>query len=310
MSTEAQRVYFQGVRTVPYDLVRELVIAMAGVLILILILAATLSSPDEKPETIRSWAQAQPVDLVQTAVSELDGSSFSAGYGPPYNHGSGALQSLGFFSPQQWFGVRDPVNSAYDFVIHPLQLASATDPALAKAVTTWEAAASSRQDLWLKNYGDALKQAQVAPSGLEVAPGSYGPLPTMMDSLLLIARSGGLDGLLLSTGDFYATDYTQPLMFMGDGGYLASLAQAQHLQGNQWGMMNETGSYPGQTWLWLYTLWYQVPLFNQSRNADLLVVITMGILSLALVLVPFIPGIRDLPRVIGVHKLIWRQARR
>jgi hypothetical protein len=28
------------------------------------------------------------------------------------------------------------------------------------------------------------------------------------------------------------------------------------------GGMNETGSYPGQPWLWLYTLWYQVPQFS------------------------------------------------
>ena len=33
-----------------------------------------------------------------------------------------------------------------------------------------------------------------------------------------------------------------------------------HLTGEQWGVMNETGSYPGQPWLWLYTLWYQTRL--------------------------------------------------
>ena len=27
-------------------------------------------------------------------------------------------------------------------------------------------------------------------------------------------------------------------------------------------MMNETGSYPGQVWLWLYTFWYQIEPFN------------------------------------------------
>ena len=27
-------------------------------------------------------------------------------------------------------------------------------------------------------------------------------------------------------------------------------------------MMNETGSYPGQVWLWLYTFWYQVKPFE------------------------------------------------
>jgi len=33
----------------------------------------------------------------------------------------------------------------------------------------------------------------------------------------------------------------------------------------------------------------------------------MTILSLGLLLVPFIPGVRDIPRWIPVHKLIWRQ---
>ena len=31
-------------------------------------------------------------------------------------------------------------------------------------------------------------------------------------------------------------------------------------------MMNETGNYPGQAWLWLYTFWYQIPPFSSSGN--------------------------------------------
>ena len=76
--------------------------------------------------------------------------------------------------------------------------------------------------------------------------------------------------------------------------------------GDQWGMMNETGSYPGQTWLWLYTLWYQIPPFNGNANADLMVVITMAVLSAALVVVPFLPLVRSIPRWVPLHRLIWR----
>jgi hypothetical protein len=72
-------------------------------------------------------------------------------------------------------------------------------------------------------------------------------------------------------------------------------------------MMNETGQYPGQAWLWLYTFWYQVPPFSTSDNADALVWGLMMVLSAALVLVPFIPGLRALPRRLGVHRLIWRE---
>jgi len=128
----------------------------------------------------------------------------------------------------------------------------------------------------------------------------------MMNRLLQLAQTGALDGLLLSSDHFYQTDYTKPLLFMNDGGYLAGLAQDQHLTGTQWGMMNETGLYPGQTWLWLYTLWYQVPPFNGVSNADLLVVLTMVILTLLLMLVPLIPGLRDIPRWIPIYRVIWR----
>jgi hypothetical protein len=129
----------------------------------------------------------------------------------------------------------------------------------------------------------------------------------MMASLLSLAKSGGVDGALLTSDQFFQTDYTKPLLFMADGGLLAERAEAQHLLGEQWGMMNETGSYPGQVWLWLYTLWYQVEPFKSSENADILVMLVMGALSLAFVCIPFIPGVRSLPRRIPVYKLIWRE---
>jgi hypothetical protein len=140
-----------------------------------------------------------------------------------------------------------------------------------------------------------------------VPAGPYGPVPTMMNALLSLAQSGALDGALLTTKQFYETDYTKILLFLEDGNYLAARAQADHLLGNpQWGMMNETGSFPGQVWLWLYTFWYQVKPFSTSNNADLLVMMVMTILSIGLVCIPFLPGIRDIPRKIPIYKAIWR----
>jgi hypothetical protein len=72
-------------------------------------------------------------------------------------------------------------------------------------------------------------------------------------------------------------------------------------------MMNETGNYPGQAWLWLYTLWYQVPPMKTSSNADLQVWAIMVVLTVLLALVPFIPGLRSIPRWSRVYRLIWRQ---
>ena len=45
-------------------------------------------------------------------------------------------------------------------------------------------------------------------------------------------------------------------------------------------MMNETGNYPGQPWMWLYTFWYQVKPFSTSDNADAQVWALMMLLTL------------------------------
>src|SRR5262249_30164161 len=107
--------------------------------------------------------------------------------------------------------------------------------------------------------------------------------------------------------DFYGTNFTKPLMFMNDGAYFSDKATAMHLSGDQWGVMNETGSYPGQPWLWLYTLWYYVPGFSASANVDLIAIYMTGLATILLLLLPSIPGLRDIPRWIPVHRLIWRR---
>ena len=310
-----QEQYYRGVRLVPYDLVKELVLALAGVGALVLLLAAFLSSPDVAPVTIADWAKADPVDLVTTATGELAGSTTTAGYGQPYNSTPDAAQTWGPIAPQAWFGVRIPVDAGDAFVLQPLQRASYSNTELGAALANWHGATADQQAGWLDSYTKALAEATVSDGKVSVASGDYGPLPVMMSNLLGIAQSGGLDGLLVINGRFYQTDYTQPLLFMGDGEYLGGLAEKANLTGSLWGMMNETGMYPGQTWLWLYTMWYQVFPFNSDTgfiglnggNADLGIIILMTVLTTALALVPLIPVLRDIPRWIPIHRLIWRE---
>ena len=71
-------------------------------------------------------------------------------------------------------------------------------------------------------------------------------------------------------------------------------------------MTNEPGNYPGQPWLWGYTFWYQVKPFSTSGNADALVWGLMGVVSLIGIFLPWIPGLRKIPHILGVHRLIWR----
>lgn len=288
--------------TRPYDLVREFVIALVVVTVLSAGLAAIFSSPDDPAITMSGWAKAAPNDVVATAAGELAGTTTSAGYGPPYNNNSTG-QQLGPLPLEKWAGVRIPVNSA-NLVLSPLGKLSG-DPKLTAALSTWKTAGPDQQTKWATAYSDALAKATNGDPA-KVPAGDYGPVPTLSTDFLSLATTGGLEGSLVSSGNFYGGDQTQSLLLLSDGAYLESLARAQNLGGDQWGMMNEVGNAPGQPWMWLYTFWYQVPPFSTSANADAQVWGVMMFLTLCLMFLPFIPGLRSIPRWIPLHKLIWR----
>jgi hypothetical protein len=75
-----------------------------------------LSSPDVPPVTVATWSRLAPADFLAAAATELDGTSETATYGPPYNDTSGAAQRL-LFSPAAIAGVTQSVDTAQDFVL-------------------------------------------------------------------------------------------------------------------------------------------------------------------------------------------------
>jgi hypothetical protein len=305
----------------PYDLIKELFIAIGVIALLAIVLSVLFSSPDDAPSTIAQWSRQQPINFVADATKELNGTSDTAEYGPPYNH-NGEGQHAAFLYPQKWLGVSHPIDTTNDFVLGPLSTIPA-DPALRSAIVAYRAAPEATKKAWgeayakpLEDYETASEEGKTPPNTVSADPATgavtvnatgTGPVPALMSGLLGLAQSGGLDGDLLTSRQFFQTDYTKPLLFMADGGLLGERAEAQHLLGEQWGMMNETGSYPGQAWLWLYALWYQVEPFKTSENADILVMLVMGVLSLAFILVPFVPVVNRLPRWIPIYRLIWRE---
>ncbi len=304
-----QEQYYQGVKMQNFDILKELTVMSGLALILVFVLAGVFSSPDEKALTLRSVSTADPLGFTVVAVSELAGTSGIASYGQPYNNGTDAVQSVGPVSPQQLAGVTIPIDTAQVYVLGPLATVDNAD--VKSALATYSGASADQQAAWATAYTDALDKADGSLNDnghLAVSPdAAYGPLPVMFDSLLDMARSGGLDGYLLTVdGKFYQTDFTKPLLFLNEKA-LPDRAQELNLNGDQWGMMNSAGVYPGQAWLWLYTFWYQVPAgpYN-GPNADIAVWLTMAVLTLLLILFPYLPGLNRLPRYLGVHRLIWR----
>jgi hypothetical protein len=108
---------------------------------------------------------------------------------------------------------------------------------------TWRSARADQQAKWAGDDSDALAAAPDSDPS-QVKPGDYGPVPVLAARFLTLARSGGLEGLLTSRSTFYAADQTKPLLLLADGAYLEDQARADHLGGDQWGMMNETANYP------------------------------------------------------------------
>jgi hypothetical protein len=291
----------------PYDIIKEGAIALVVIGLLTVGLAVVFGSPDVPAITIKSWSNAAPVDFATTALSELNGTSLTASYGAPYDvQPASASQALGPLKFEYWVGIHIPINTTKDFVVDPLE-ALPNQPVLDQNLAQWNGASKSTRAKWVASYTKAAPKMKFIHGQVVVKTTTAGPVPVMINDLTQMARSGALDQALITGDSFYSTDYTESLLFISDGNYLGDVATAQHLQGNQWGVMNETGSYPGQAWLWLYTFWYQISPMSSSGNGDILVLAIMILLTAALTFMPFIPGLRSIPRRSRVYRLIWRE---
>lgn len=316
----------------PFDLLKGLAIALVPLTLFVVAFALTFGSPNVRAVTLQDWAQAAPADFVMTTTGELAGTTTSATYGAPYNKGSEG-QRLGPLKLQKLFGVRIPINPAIDFVIEPLkvsleagvyaaigQLASlsadqqsnlakeyiaAQNAGLSAALGQWAGASADQQIKWATEYKIALSKA--GDRSRVGADPAYGPVPVMVSSLLALAQSGILDGILTTKSSPYPSDFTRPLLFLADGEYLGELASTQHLEGRQGSTTNATGSYPGQFWLLPATLLYQVEPFRSSQNADAEVFAVVALSALTLVFLPKIPILNKIPKLIPLQRVIWRR---
>jgi len=296
-----------GVRMVESDLVKELAWAVAAMTALLLVLAAVFGSPPDEPAlTAQSVARHDPAAIVQVALDALDGQGTIAAYGPPYNRGTGSVQRLGPISPQRWAGVTIPVNAARVFFLTPLRRMVPLDPALGASLAAFQGASATRRSAWEAAYARALPRGRLTGSRFVVPTASAGPLPALMNGYLDLARTGALESVINLHGGVYQTDFTRALLLLQDQP-LQTVAARQGLLGSEWGMMKEPGDYPGAVWLWLYTMLYQIPPWATSSAGDLMVGLTVGLLTFGLLLVPWIPGVRDIPLLLPVYRRIWRR---
>ncbi|MEO6879817.1 MAG: hypothetical protein ABI181_02565 [Mycobacteriaceae bacterium] len=283
------------------------------------------SSPttDDKGHTDPNGGAA---DFATTVVTELDGSSATAGYGPPYNNTPGASQSIAHVSlagtAHAIFGLTQPINTAHDFVLAPLtQIVAPYNRSVATALQQYTASGgnltegvaadqldSAQQTTWLKAYTAALAKGTVENGKITVARGSYGPVPALVQAELTIALNGSLDGYLRGGAAQINTNPYKATIFYSDGTLWSTVALGQGLTGDQWGVMNELWNFPGQFWLVLYAIPYHIPAIASSASADLWVGTLIVIVGMLLqLLLPWVPGLRDIPRLIPFYKIIYRK---
>ena len=120
--------------------------------------------------------------------------------------------------------MRQPIDAAQTFVLQPLSTVTPTNPALAAALATYNAASPDQQNKWATNYLNALAKVKFVNGTPVVPAGNYGPVPAMLATELALGRSGAIDTDLLAQRQFYGTDFTKPLLFLNDGAYYANLA--------------------------------------------------------------------------------------
>jgi hypothetical protein len=299
----------RGIPMKPYDMFREGLMVLCGVTVVIVLLAAFWGFADYPPLTTKEVATKEPVAFLQRTVSYFSGKSDLQTYGPPYTNNYENAQHIGLFCPACWVGVVTPLNAQRDLVMEPLQQIGVLNPSLTASLKLYEQATAAQKSSWIKSYSAALQAARVEQGRVVLPQGQYGPVASMMEAMLNLARAGLLEAALTQNTNPqlapYGTNYVRASLYLG-GPIMDGVANHLDEQGSEWGMTHSEGPYPGAWWLWPYAFLYQIPVIGNSPNADLIAGMIMFAFTLVLIFLPLIPGLNRIPYVIPVYKIIWR----
>ncbi|NMP24822.1 cytochrome B6 [Sulfobacillus harzensis] len=290
-------------RMVPEDFVKHLFTTLGIVIAAVLLASIFFGVPEKQPLTIQHYAQTNPIGFEQVALNALDGKGRIANYGPPYNNGTGNVES----PIQKAVGVLHPVNTAQDFILKPLSMAATVNPGFGPTLNAFESASAKTQSTWETNYNTALAKAHVVNGKVVVPSGNYGPVPQLMSEGLALGKSGLYSGALIRNPKVVTRFDNQNYLLFLQGAPLHQAATPLQLLGEQWGIAHPAvAGYPAAWWMTIPTWIYQWGFVANSPAADAVALAIGFLFWLALALTPWIPGWNKLPRYLGVHKLIWK----
>ncbi len=251
-----------------------------AVVAVILLLALFVPSPFIAPLTIQEVAQQNPGAVAQTLILEFNRTSDTATYSNTVNPYA--------FDTREVF-----VSVPYG------QYVNASGAADSLAAFYSQGSAAQQRDI-----EDAYDYFSTNTTS---APASSNPLVSVTGTLVSIAQSGVYEAQLRSY--FAGNDQTYVNRFLSDTGAMDEKAGGLGLSLEDYGMLKDErggGLLPPNSW-WMApfnildnTLLKGDP--NQDRDGGEII----GLLSLVLVSLPWLPYVREIPDALGLYKLFWR----
>jgi len=263
-------------------------------LVLIVALGGAFGSPNFPRDTIAGVSNADPGGAVFAFTQELAGSSSSW-------HNT---RERGFGHPDEVF-VLNPVS---DF-------ASLLGPSVQSAVADFRAAGADKDTAWADAYEKALATITpeagtggmgdvASPDFTKVASlkGDFGPIPTLVQTDLTLARDGHLEHFLNSQDPGHS--FHLSVIWLYDTPTMLNEASGNGLTDDQYGMIKERGFATGPWYLILPNI-VHVKFWHGATggpfiawNLVLAVFFMFG--------VTLIPGVRSLPMRLGLYRLVYR----
>ena len=271
------------------------IIALA-LAILLGLLGVFAGSPNSPRATIAKTSQQDPGGAVLAFTQELAGMSSSAGN-------------------EKEFGLGPPAKL---FVTGPLQSFA---PLLGGNVTTalgqYQTAPASQQASWANNYMKALDTITPRAMGgraMETATspdyaklgtlhGDFGPVPTLVKADVQLAQTGHLEQYLEGRDPGHTMHLVT--IWLYDHPKMLNDAVANGLTDDQWGMVKERDFNVGP-WYLIIPAIIHVKL-PQGVTGTGFVLWNLAVALIFIFAIPLVPGLRSLPRLLRLHRLIARR---
>ena len=272
---------------IPYSMVaadhKAMYRRMVYVLAVVILFAVFLRAPYIPPLTIQSIAQSNPSITATTLLNEFNQSSYTATYLDtidPYTFNTSVVY---FIIPYNEY--INSSNNARNW------LSAYFDESPAQRTQTFDSALSFFSRNWT----------------FASAANSTNPLIESTASLVKLAQSGAYQQMLqgeVSSG----LNYTYVIRFLSDTLVLQSTASKYGLRTSQWGMIKaggtwwQIGSYWTAPYNYLEIITKGIPWWGDLENGVIAVLVFA-----VLLLLPYIPGLREIPDKLKLYKVFWNR---